>query len=232
MNKEQLETMKVSELKEESRKLGLTLESKGHKFNKQELVERILQAQDVQNDINKAIEEAGQKMPVVDGEEQEWDAPLLESNTEEEQNKVETEKKEKQETVEETRKETKPLKQMIVEVEEKYSKRKSQWIYDVDLVVGAFVVYMRYIETKTGMYIKKVGTAKVIGVNRKKELVRVQSPVGEEFVLSFEALLFIRGTKREQRYPRDIYRVLRAQREEVREHREKAAQKYEKLQRN
>ena len=58
MNKEQLENMKVAELKEESRKFGLTLESKGHKFNKNELIERILQAQDVQNDINKAIEEA------------------------------------------------------------------------------------------------------------------------------------------------------------------------------
>ena len=34
-------TMTVKELKEESRKRGLTLESKGHKFTKPELIERI-----------------------------------------------------------------------------------------------------------------------------------------------------------------------------------------------
>ena len=35
------EEMTVKELKEESRKRGLTLESKGHKFTKPELIERI-----------------------------------------------------------------------------------------------------------------------------------------------------------------------------------------------
>lgn len=227
MNKEQLGQMKVAELKDESRKLGLTLESKGHKFNKNELIERILQAQDVQSDINKAIEEAGQEMPVVDGEEQEWDAPLLEETKLEEQEE-EKEKKDKNKT-ENKKQENKEL---LAKIEEKYTGRKSKRIYDNDLVVGSFVVYIRYIETKTGMYLKKLGTAKVIGVNRKKELVRVQSPVGAEFVLSFDALLFIRGLKREQRYPSDIYELLRRQREEVKEYRERVTQKYGRLQSN
>ena len=227
-SREQLESMKVAELKEESRSLGLTLESKGHKFNKQELIERILQAQDVQSDINKAIEEAGQEMPVVDGEEQEWDAPLLEEKKLEEPEKEEKETKDKNKT-ENKKQENKEL---LAKIEEKYTGRKSKRIYDNDLVVGSFVVYIRYIETKTGMYLKKLGTAKVIGVNRKKELVRVQSPVGAEFVLSFDALLFIRGLKREQRYPSDIYELLRRQREEVKEYRERVTQKYGRLQSN
>ena len=231
MNKEQLESMKVAELKEESRKLGLTLESKGHKFNKNELIERILQAQDVQSDINKAIEEVGQEMPVVDGEEQEWDAPLLEETKLEEQEKEEKEIKEINDK-NKTENKKQENKELLAKIEEKYTGRKSKHIYDNDLVVGSFVVYIRYIETKTGMYLKKLGTAKVIGVNRKKELVRVQSPVGAEFVLSFDALLFIRGLKREQRYPSDIYELLRRQREEVKEYRERVTQKYGRLQSN
>lgn len=225
-SREQLESMKVTELKEESRSLGLTLESKGHKFNKNELIERILQAQDVQSDINKAIEEAGQEIPVVDGEEQEWDAPLLGETKEEEPEKEEKKEKNKTENKKQENKE------LLAKIEEKYTGRKSKRIYDNDLVVGSFVVYIRYIETKTGMYLKKLGTAKVIGVNRKKELVRVQSPVGAEFVLSFDALLFIRGLKREQRYPSDIYELLRRQREEVKEYRERVTQKYGRLQSN
>ena len=225
-SREQLESMKVAELKEESRSLGLTLESKGHKFNKNELIERILQSQDVQNDINKAIEEAGQETPIVDGEEQEWDAPLLEETKLEEPEKEEKEEKNKTENKKQENKE------LLAKIEEKYTGRKSKRIYDNDLVVGSFVVYIRYIETKTGMYLKKLGTAKVIGVNRKKELVRVQSPVGAEFVLSFDALLFIRGLKREQRYPSDIYELLRRQREEVKEYRERVTQKYGRLQSN
>jgi hypothetical protein len=35
------EEMKVADLKQESRNRGLTLESKGHKFTKQELIDRL-----------------------------------------------------------------------------------------------------------------------------------------------------------------------------------------------
>ena len=35
------EEMKVAELKQQSRNRGLTLESKGHKFTKQELIDRL-----------------------------------------------------------------------------------------------------------------------------------------------------------------------------------------------
>ena len=118
-SREQLESMKVAELKEESRSLGLTLESKGHKFNKQELIERILQAQDVQSDINKSIEEAGQEMPVVDGEGQEWDAPLLEETKLEEPEKEEKEEKNKTENKKQENKE------LLAKIEEKYTGRKS-----------------------------------------------------------------------------------------------------------
>ena len=63
MNKT-FEEMTVKELREESRKRGLTLESKGHKFTKPELIERLIkwdmEQADIDEDIQKAIDEAGQ----------------------------------------------------------------------------------------------------------------------------------------------------------------------------
>ena len=58
------ETMTVKELKEESRKRGLTLERKGHKFTKPELIERLTKLDseqaDIDEDVQKEIDEAGQ----------------------------------------------------------------------------------------------------------------------------------------------------------------------------
>ena len=70
MKKAELETKKVAELKQMSRERGLKLESKGHKFTKSELIERLLQSEDEQEDINKKIEEAADDNEV-------WDEPVL-----------------------------------------------------------------------------------------------------------------------------------------------------------
>lgn len=59
--KEIYENMTVKELREESKKRGLTLEHKGHKFTKSELITRLKQMDDVNADIQKSIEEAGQE---------------------------------------------------------------------------------------------------------------------------------------------------------------------------
>ena len=70
MKKVELETKKVAELKQMSRERGLKLESKGHKFTKSELIERLLQSEDEQEDINKKIEESADDNDV-------WDEPVL-----------------------------------------------------------------------------------------------------------------------------------------------------------
>ena len=65
MNKT-FEEMTVKELKEESKKRGLTLENKGHKFTKPELIERLTkwdeEQADIDADIQKAIDEAEQEI--------------------------------------------------------------------------------------------------------------------------------------------------------------------------
>lgn len=180
------EEMKVAELKQESRNRGLTLESKGHKFTKQELIDRL---NDYENETDKAW---------VETEE------VKKSTEETEERKFAT----------------------LEEIEMKYGSRKEQRIYDNVLQVGCMICYVRFIETKHGQLLKKLGSAKVVGVNRKKELVRVQTPVGEEKELTFDELVFIRDVN-VRTYPKDINSVLYAQRQAVKEYKERTGKKNE-----
>ena len=203
------EEMKVAELKQESRNRGLTLESKGHKFTKQELVDRL-------NDYeNESIVE---KQPEPSVDEEAWVETKAETKVEEpvvtEEDKTNTEETEKREVA------------TLEEIEMKYGSRKEQRIYDNVLQVGCMICYVRFIETKHGKLLKKLGTAKVVGVNRKRELVRVQTPVGEEKELTFDELVFIRDIN-VRTYPKDINSVLYAQRQAVKEYKERTAKKNE-----
>lgn len=200
MKKVELETKKVAELKQMSRERGLKLESKGHKFTKSELIERLLQSDDEQNDINKKIEEAAD-------DEEAWDEPVLKHEVKEEPVK-EQKKEETNETVFIRFAET------IEQIETKYGKRKKQEIYDNELEVGCFVAFIHYVEAADGNIYKKLRTAKVVGINRKKELVRVSTMLGTELELGFEQLLYIRGKGRECSYPWDIKKFLVKQRTE------------------
>ena len=194
------EEMKVAELKQESRNRGLTLESKGHKFTKQELIDR----------LNDYENESVEKQPKPNNED---DEAWVETKTEE---PVKTNTEETEERKFAT----------LEEIEMKYGSRKEQRIYDNVLQVGCMICYVRFIETKHGKLLKKLGTAKVVGVNRRKELVRVQTPVGEEKELTFDELVFIRDVN-VRTYPKDINSVLYAQRQAVKEYKERTEQKNE-----
>ena len=196
--------MKVAELKEESRRRGMTLERKGHKFNKTELIERLeerdkMVEQDVANDINKAIVEAG--------EDESWNQPKAE------QKKVAKEEKKKVYRVYNKDTYTK-FAETLEQIEKKYSVRKQDKIYDNELQVGSFVVFIHYVEAANGNIYKKLRTAKVIGVNRKKELVKVETFLGTQKTLSYDELLYIKAGTREATYPKDISVYLRNQRKE------------------
>lgn len=204
------EEMKVAELKQESRNRGLTLESKGHKFTKQELIDR-LNAYENESIVEKQPE------PSIEDDEA-WVETKKETKVEEpvvvEETKTNTEEAEKREVA------------TLEEIEMKYGSRKEQRIYDNVLQVGCMICYVRFIETKHGKLLKKLGTAKVVGVNRKRELVRVQTPVGEEKELTFDELVFIRDIN-VRTYPKDINSVLYAQRQAVKEYKERTAKKNE-----
>lgn len=213
------EEMKVAELKQESRNRGLTLESKGHKFTKQELIDRL---NAYENEDNEAWVEVKSKTKVENqpAQSNEDDEALVETKGFETDTLETEEVKTSTEETEERKFAT------LEEIEMKYGSRKEQRIYDNVLQVGCMICYVRFIETKHGKLLKKLGTAKVVGVNRRKELVRVQTPVGEEKELTFDELVFIRDVN-VRTYPKDINSVLYAQRQAVKEYKERTGQKNE-----
>lgn len=211
------EEMKVAELKQQSRNRGLTLESKGHKFTKQELIDRLNAYENEVNEFDEAWIETKsktkvEKQPAPSNEDNEAWVEIKGFETEEVKTGTEETEERKFATLE--------------EIEMKYGSRKEQRIYDNVLQVGCMICYVRFIETKHGKLLKKLGTAKVVGVNRKKELVRVQTPVGEEKELTFDELIFIRDVN-VRTYPKDINSVLYAQRQAVKEYKERTGHKNE-----
>lgn len=210
------EEMKVADLKQESRNRGLTLESKGHKFTKQELIDRLNAYE------NNVVQE--QPNPSNDDNEAWVETYRLVSRKKEvDKTAVVEETKEVKTSIDET--EERKI-ATLEEIEMKYGSRKEQRIYDNVLQVGCMICYVRFIETKHGQLLKKLGTAKVVGVNRRKELVRVQTPVGEEKELTFDELVFIRDVN-VRTYPKDINSVLYAQRQAVKEYKERTGKKNE-----
>ena len=207
-------TMTVKELKEESRKRGLTLESKGHKFTKPELIERITkwdaEQADIDADIQKAIDEAGQP-----DDNETWGETDC---TKEVETCAECEEAPCENTPEvETNRDKDSYivyAKTLEEIEQKYGNRKKQEIYDNELKVGSYVVFVHYVEAKNGQIYKKLRTAKVTGINRKKELARVVTLLGTEKELCFDELLYIKGSAKNCSYPKDITMYLKEQRTE------------------
>lgn len=191
--------MKVAELREESRKRGLTLESKGHKFTKAELVERLtkydLENKDAQADIDKKISEC---------------VEVKEETKQENKTNNKVTKVYHAENVENKISFAKTLDEIIV----KYGHEKQQRVYDENLMVGSLVVFMHYVEAKDGNIYKKLRTAKVVGVNRKQRKVRVKTLLGTELELLFSDLFYIRKDDERSSYPMDIKEFLRNKRTE------------------
>lgn len=207
MNKT-FEEMTVKELREESRKRGLMLESKGHKFTKQELIERLTKLDAEQADID----EAGQEILVdPEGDEAWGDAECEKVETFVECEHAPCENTPKVETKEDG---YIVYAKTLEEIEQKYGNRKKQEIYDNELKVGSYVVFVHYVEARNGQIYKKLRTAKVVGINRKKELVRIVTLLGTEKELSFDELLYIKGSAKNCSYPKDIAMYLKEQRTE------------------
>lgn len=215
MKRTDLEAMKVAELKKLTKEHGMTLESKGHKFNKTELINRLLN--DSENGTDESWIEVKSKTKVeklAQGEDEEaWDEPLTQENKE-------AAKQEGIETKEEENKRPVPgdadyikFATTLQEIETKYGHEKQPYVYDNMLKVGSFVVFIHYVEAKDGNVYKKLRTAKVIGVNRNKKLVRVETPMKAIMELTFEELLYIREDTPESSYPNDIRKYMKQQRE-------------------
>ena len=154
-----------------------------------------MEEQDVINDINKAIDETD--------EDESWNPPKVEQ------------KKEKKKVYRTYNKDTyTKFAETLEQIEKKYSVRKNDSIYENELQVGSFIVFIHYVEAANGNIYKKLRTAKVIGVNRKKELVKVETFLGTQKTLSYDELLYIKAGTRGATYPKDISMYLKKQRTE------------------
>ena len=210
----EFETMTVKELREESKKRGLTLESKGKKFTKPELIERLIkwdmEQADIDEDIQKAIDEAGQP-----DDNETWGEAEC---TKEVETCADCEEAPCENTPEVKTNRDKDgyivYAKTLEEIEKKYGNRKKQETYDNELKVGSYIVFVHYVEARNGQIYKKLRTAKVVGINRKKELVRVVTLLGTEKELCFDELLYIKGSAKNCSYPKDITMYLKEQRTE------------------
>lgn len=206
--------MTVKELREESKKRGMTLEYKGKKFTKSELIARL--EEDDKNNKTKCSDEenevwdTGEERPEEQGNKDVCEDKETEEPKEVRQDKIEdyAEIEEKSEKPDEYIKFAKTFDEIV----KKYSGRKKQRVYDEELKVGSFVVFIHYVEAKDHEIYKKLRTAKVVGINRKKELVRVQTLLGTELELIFDDLLYVKGAGKECDYPKDITVFLKKRR--------------------
>lgn len=99
------------------------------------------------------------------------------------------------------------------EIKQKYLKQKKVDIYDRELVVDSTVVFIHVVTAKNGNTYEKLRTAKVIVVNRTKKLVKVKMFYGEEMLLRFDELIYIKGIGENATYPNDIATFIRNQKQ-------------------
>ena len=209
-----LSNLKVKDLKALSRESGLKLEHKGHKFTKQELINNLVEfykneekegeeknsKEEEKADVVEAIEavaEVVEKTQAQDDEEA-W-----------EEGKEETTEKE-QETENKYRG---IYATTLKQIAEKYSYEKPQWVYDEVLQIGSTIAFIHYVEAKDQNVYRKLRFAKVVGINRKQRLVKVQTFYGTEVKIGFDELLFIVSKNdTANSFPKDIRNYIKGHR--------------------
>lgn len=201
-----LSGFKVKDLKALSREKGLKLEHKGHKFTKQELINNLVEfykneekeGEEEKADVVEAIEAVAEVVEETQDDEEAW-----------EEGKEETKEKE-QETENKYRG---IYATTLKQIAEKYSYEKPQWVYDEVLQVGSTIAFIHYVEAKDQSVYRKLRFAKVVGINRKQKLVKVQTFYGTEVKIGFDELLFIVSKNdTANSFPKDIRNYIKGHR--------------------
>lgn len=201
-----LSNLKVKDLKALSREKGLNLEHKGHKFTKQELIDNLIEfykneekeGEEEKADVVEAIEAVVEVVEETQDDEEAW-----------EEGKEGTKEKE-QETENKYRG---IYATTLKQIAEKYSYEKPQWVYDEVLQVGSTIAFIHYVEAKDQNVYRKLRFAKVVGINRKQKLVKVQTFYGTEVKIGFDELLFIVSKNdTANSFPKDIRNYIKGHR--------------------
>jgi hypothetical protein len=209
-----LSNLKVKDLKALSREKGLKLEHKGHKFTKQELIDNLVE-------FYKNEEKKGEE----DNSKEEEKADIVEAIEAVAEVVEETQAQDDEEAWEEGKEETTEKEQetenkyrgiyatTLKQIAEKYSYEKPQWVYDEVLQIGSTIAFIHYVEAKDQNVYRKLRFAKVVGINRKQRLVKVQTFYGTEVKIGFDELLFIVSKNdTANSFPKDIRNYIKGHR--------------------
>lgn len=212
-----LSVFKVKDLKVLSRESGLKLEHKGHKFTKQELIDNLVEyykeyCKNEEKEVNEDNSKE-EKADVVEAIEAVAEV-VEETKTQDEEEAWEEEKEETTEEEQETENKYRGIyATTLKQIAEKYSYEKPQWVYDEVLQVGSTIAFIHYVEAKDQNVYRKLRFAKVVGINRKQKLVKVQTFYGTEVKIGFDELLFIVSKNdTANSFPKDIRNYIKGHR--------------------
>lgn len=209
-----LRKSKVKDLKALSRERGLKLEHKGHKFTKQELIDNLVEfykneGKEGEEDNSKEEEKAD----VVEAIEAVAEV-VEETQAQDDEEAWEEGKEETTEKEQETENKYRGIyATTLKQIAEKYSYEKPQWVYDEVLQIGSTIAFIHYVEAKDQNVYRKLRFAKVVGINRKQRLVKVQTFYGTEIKIGFDELLFIVSKNdTANSFPKDIRNYIKGHR--------------------
>ena len=203
-----LSGFKVKDLKALSREKGLKLEHKGHKFTKQELINNLVEF--YKNEEKEGEEEKADVVEAIEAV-----AEVVEETQAQNDEEAWEEEKEETETKEqETENKYRGIyATTLKQIAEKYSYEKPQWVYDEVLQIGSTIAFIHYVEAKDQNVYRKLRFAKVVGINRKQKLVKVQTFYGTEVKIGFDELLFIVSKNdTANSFPKDIRNYIKGHR--------------------
>lgn len=203
-----LSSLKVKDLKALSREKGLKLEHKGHKFTKQELINNLVEF--YKNEEKEGEEEKADVVEAIEAV-----AEVVEETQAQNDEEAWEEEKEETETKEqETENKYRGIyATTLKQIAEKYSYEKPQWVYDEVLQNGSTIAFIHYVEAKDQNVYRKLRFAKVVGINRKQKLVKVQTFYGTEVKIGFDELLFIVSKNdTANSFPKDIRNYIKGHR--------------------
>lgn len=203
-----LSSLKVKDLKALSREKGLKLEHKGHKLTKQELINNLVEF--YKNEEKEGEEEKADVVEAIEAV-----AEVVEETQAQNDEEAWEEEKEETETKEqETENKYRGIyATTLKQIAEKYSYEKPQWVYDEVLQIGSTIAFIHYVEAKDQNVYRKLRFAKVVGINRKQKLVKVQTFYGTEVKIGFDELLFIVSKNdTANSFPKDIRNYIKGHR--------------------
>lgn len=189
------EEMTVKELRAEMKARKLPQEHNGKKFTKQELIVKLNDYEFCKSrDEIDAVKTDELKQPDPSPiDEEAWETPMP--------------------VKDEVKNDYISFAKTLDEIKQKYLRPKKSDIYDKELVVDATVVFVHVVTAKNGNTYEKLRTAKVVGVNRTKKLVKVKMFYGDEMLLRFDELVYIKGVGENATYPNDIATFIRNQKQ-------------------